>query len=142
MSKKRILFVCTGNSARSQMAEGFARYYGGDLVEADSAGLQPKGVHPHTVWAMNEAGVDISSQTSDSLTSKRLDNFDVVVTLCGSARDNCPVMPPGVPTEHWDLPDPAAARGKPLEVQAAFRIVRYQIERRVKDLLTRYCSQG
>ncbi len=140
MAKKRILFVCTGNSARSQMAEGFARYYGGDLVEPDSAGLQPKGIHPHTLWAMNEAGVDISSQTSDPLSSKNLATYDMVVTLCGSARDNCPAMPAGVPAEHWDLADPAAARGNPLEVQGAFRVVRYQVERRVKDLLARLCS--
>ncbi len=137
MAKPRILFVCTGNSARSQMAEGFARYYGGDMVEADSAGIAPKGIHPHTLWAMNEAGVDISRQTSDSLDSKDLKSYHRVVTLCGSARDNCPALPPGIATEHWDLPDPAAARGKPLEVQQAFRIVRFQVERRVKDLLGR-----
>ncbi len=119
------------------MAEGFARYYGGDLLEVDSAGLRPKGIHPHTLWAMNEAGVDISSQSSDPLDSKDLADYDLVVTLCGSARDNCPLMPAGVATEHWDLPDPAAARGKPLEIQGVFRVVRYQVERRVKDLLAR-----
>lgn len=140
MAKKRILFVCTGNSARSQMAEGFARYYGGNLVEADSAGTQPKGLNPNAVWAMNEAGVDISGQTSDSLDSKDLKSYHCVITLCGSARDSCPTLSAGVRSEHWDLADPAAARGKPLEVQNAFRVIRYQVEQRVKDLLTRVLS--
>ena len=107
------------------------------MLEADSAGTAPKGIHPHTLWAMNEAGIDVSGQSSDALESKNLDSYSVVVTLCGSARDSCPNMPSGVRTEHWDLPDPAAARGRPLEVQAAFRVVRYQVERRVKDLLIR-----
>lgn len=137
MAKTRILFICTGNSARSQMAEAFARYYGGDLVQVDSAGTDPKGIHEYTSWAMNEVGIDISNQSSDALDSKDLSQFDVAVTLCGDARDNCPSMPAGIRTEHWDLPDPARARGQPLERLRAFRVVRLQIERRVKDLLQR-----
>ncbi len=137
MAKPRILFVCTGNSARSQMAEAFARFYGGDLVEADSAGTRPKGIHEYTQWAMNECGIDVSDQSSDSLESKDLEAFDWVVTLCGDARDHCPTLPAGAKSEHWDLPDPARARGKPLERLQAFRVVRLQVERRVKDLLKR-----
>lgn len=136
----RILYVCTGNSARSQMAEGLTRYYGGDMVEVDSAGTVPKGVHPHTLWAMNEAGIDIAGQTSDPLSGKNLKSYDYIITLCGSARDSCPAPPAGAKTEHWDLPDPASARGQPLEVQKAFRVVRYQVEKRVKDFLRRILS--
>ena len=135
--KSSILFVCTGNSARSQMAEAFTRYYGGDQVAVDSAGTSPKGIHPHTLWAMNEVGIDISHQTSDALEKKELGEFDYVITLCGEARDSCPVLPTHVRSEHWGLPDPARARGKPLEVLQAFRVVRVQIERQVKNLLTR-----
>jgi arsenate reductase len=86
---------------------------------------------------MNEVGVDISQQTSDALASKDLAGFDYVVTLCGDARDHCPSLPSGVSVEHWDLPDPAAVRGYPEEVQRSFRIVRYQLEKRVKVLLKR-----
>ncbi len=132
-----VLFVCTGNSARSQMAEGFARYYGGNLVTADSAGTSPKGIHPHTIWAMNEAGIDISGQTSDRLDTKDLNHFDCIITLCGDARDSCPRIPPGVEHEHWSLPDPAAVRGNPEDVARAFRVVRFQIERSVRKLLER-----
>ena len=132
-----ILFVCTGNSARSQMAEGFARYYGGARVGADSAGTRSRGIHPKTLWAMNEVGIDISHQTSDALAGKNLHEFDYVITLCGDARDRCPQLPAGVEAEHWDLPDPARARGQSFEVIQAFRIIRYQIERRVQDLLER-----
>ncbi len=137
MAKKHILFVCTGNSARSQMAEAFARYYGGDRVAVDSAGTRPAGINEYAQWAMNEVGIDISGQTSDALSEKDLNRFGWVVTLCGDARDHCPAIPSGVHTEHWDLPDPARVRGKPLERLEAFRAVRLQIERRVKDLLTR-----
>lgn len=117
------------------MAEGWTRYYGGDLVEVDSAGTHPAGVHPHSVWAMNEVGVDISGQNSEALSTKKLEDFDYIITLCGDARDNCPALPQGVTSEHWDLPDPAATKGRPEDIQRAFRIVRYQIEQRVKAFL-------
>jgi arsenate reductase len=133
----RILFVCTGNSARSQIAEGFARYYGGDMVEVDSAGTEPKGLNPNAVWVMNEAGIDISGHTSDPLDGKNLESYDHVVTLCGDARDHCPALPAAIHSEHWDLTDPASTRGHPLEVLEAFRLTRFQVERRVKDLLFR-----
>lgn len=137
MPKKKvhILFVCTGNSTRSQMAEGFARYYGGDMVSVDSAGTNPSGIHSYTAWAMNEAGIDISSQTSDALESKDFSRFDYLVTLCGDARDRCPVLPAGIHCEHWDLPDPASVRGSPADRIKAFRMVRNEIEQRVKKVL-------
>ena len=133
----RILFVCTANSARSQMAEGFARYYAGDLVKVDSAGTNPTQLNPYAVQVMNEAGIDISHQTCDSLSSKKLEDFDHVITVCGDARETCPVLPPHIESEHWPLSDPARARGHPQEVARVFRVIRNQIEDRVKDFLAR-----
>ena len=138
MAKKpAVLFLCTGNSARSQMAEAFARYYGGEAITLHSAGTHPAGVHPNAIWAMNEVGMDISHCTSDALSSTNLEEFDYVVTLCGEAQASCPVLPPTTRDEHWPLPDPAKIRGNPLEVMKGFRVIRYQIETRVKDLLER-----
>ena len=138
MAKKpAILFVCTGNSARSQIAEGFTRYYGGDRVEVASAGTNPLGLNPYAIEVMNEAGIDISHQTSDALSDKDLDEFDYLVTVCGDARDSCPVLPPHLRNEHWAIADPAQVRGNPSEVVQAFRIIRNQIEERVKDLFRR-----
>lgn len=136
MAKKpKILFVCTGNSARSQMAEGFVRYYASDKVRPDSAGTNPKGLNPLAVWVMNEAGVDIKHQTSDDLSEKNLSEFGHVVTLCGDARDLCPPLPDGSKSEHWPLTDPARFRGTVQERREAFRLSRNEIERRVKRLL-------
>ncbi|MFQ5738611.1 MAG: arsenate reductase ArsC [Acidobacteriota bacterium] len=135
MRVRRILFVCTGNSARSQMAEGFARYYGGRSVRVDSAGTRPASLHPVAIWAMNEVGIDISHQTSDPLDGKNMDEFDYAVTLCGDARDSCPRLPDPIQARHWDLADPAAVRGRPSDVKTAFEVIRNQIERKVKDLL-------
>ena len=138
MAKKpRILFVCTGNSARSQMAEGLARFYGGNSIELESAGIDPAGLNSNAVWAMYEIGLDISHQTSDSLDSKNLEEFDYLVTLCGDARESCPVLPAHIKAEHWPLPDPAGIPGSLDDVIKGFRVIRYQIEHRVKDLLDR-----
>ncbi|MDA2933992.1 arsenate reductase ArsC [Acidobacteria bacterium AH-259-D05] len=117
------------------MAEAFARYYGGNSVRLESAGTNPAGVNPNAIRAMNEVGLDISHHTSDALSSTNLEEFDYVVTLCGDAKNSCPVLPPHIQTEHWPLPDPAKIRGKPSEVIKGFRMVRYQIEHRVKELL-------
>jgi arsenate reductase len=132
-----ILFLCTGNSARSQMAEAFARYYGGSALTLHSAGTHPVEVHPNAIWAMNEVGLDISHHTSNALSSTGLEEFDYVVTLCGEAKESCPVLPPNTRNEHWPLPDPAKIRGDPSQVMKGFRVIRYQIETRVQDLLQR-----
>jgi arsenate reductase len=142
MTKKpAILFLCTGNSARSQIAEAFARYYGGDALTLQSAGTHPVGVHPNTIWAMNEVGLDISHHTSDALSSKTLEEFDFVVTLCGEARESCPVLPPTTRHEHWSLPDPAKVRGSASESMKSFRVIRCRIEHQVKDLLQRILAE-
>ena len=132
-----VLFVCTGNSARSQMAEGFARRHGPKWLRVDSAGVRPAGLNPFAVWAMNEVGIDISQQTSDALGDKDLRRYDHFITLCGNARDSCPVLPAELRSEHWDLPDPAGTWGTPEERMGGFRVVRYLIEQRVMELLNR-----
>lgn len=134
--KSRLLFVGNLNSTRGQMAEGFARYYGGNRVDAHSAGIKPLPINPYAQWAMNEAGIDISSQESNALDGLNLTSFDYVVTLCKEAQERCADLPSSVKSEHWEIVDPARARGKPLEVIQAFRLVRNDVERRVKALLT------
>lgn len=135
--KPKILFVCTHNSARSQMAEGFARYYAGDLIDVDSAGTNPTGVNVYAVEVMNERGVDISDQTSKPLPEKNLQDYDYLITVCGDAREACPVLPSNVKTEHWPIPDPSRVQGQPTEIVGVFRLIRNQVEDRVQDFLAR-----
>lgn len=132
---RRIMFVCTGNSARSQMAEGLARKMGRDKIEVFSAGLEPRGLHPVAVRVMKEIGIDISPQTSKAIDPDLIKTMDVVVTLCGDARDRCPVLPPGTVHIHWPLPDPAAVEGSEEDVVGAFRNVRLQLQEHVARLL-------
>ncbi len=137
MERQRVLFLCTGNSARSQMAEAFLRKYAGDRFDVYSAGLEPKGVNPLTVIVMQEAGIDISSHTS-----KSLDTFlgkmavNVLITVCDDADQNCPTYWPVVGQRlHWSFPDPAAAQGMQNERLAVFRRVRDQIDQKIRDWL-------
>ena len=134
---KRIIFVCTGNSARSQMAEGLARAIGGDEVEVFSAGLEPRGLHPVAVEVMKEIGIDISEQTSKAIDPDLIKAMDVVVTLCGDARDRCPVLPRSTVHIHWPLPDPAAVQGSETDVKEAFRRARTQLQQLIAELLQR-----
>jgi len=138
MSKQRILFLCTGNSARSQMAEAFLRKYGNGRFEPHSAGLEPKGVNPLTVKVMSEAGIDISDQSSKGIETylgKTL--FQYLVTVCDDADKNCPTVWPGVNTRmHWSFEDPARFEGTEAEKLARFREVRDLIERRIKQWIT------
>ena len=134
MSQTRVLFLCTGNSARSQMAEAFLRKYAGERFEAHSAGLEPKGLHPLTVKVMEEAGLDISGQTSkgfETYLGKLL--FEYLITVCDDAEKNCPTTWPGVTNRlHWNFEDPAAFIGTDQEKLAKFRQVRDQIDEKVK----------
>lgn len=127
----RILFLCTGNSARSQMAEGLLRHLGKGKYSAYSAGSQPKSLHPMAVKAMSEIGIDISGQESKSLEVFLGQEFDYVITVCDRARDNCPVFPGDVERIHWSLPDPAAVEGEEDVRMKAFRLVRNQIKERI-----------
>lgn len=131
----RVLFLCTGNSSRSQMAEHFVRALAPGTVSASSAGTDPVGVHPVAIYVMQEEGIDLSEATSDALSDTSLQGLDLVITLCGDARDRCPVLPAGVRHLHWALPDPAAVRGNPEHKLAAFREVRDRIRSLVRDLL-------
>lgn len=137
-NKPVILFLCTGNSCRSQMAEGFARALGGDRVEVYSAGIEPAGLNPRAVKVMVEAGIDISRQTSEPIDPEILNKADLIVTLCGDARDKCPVTPPSIRREYWPLRDPAKAEGDQEEIMAVFRAVRDEIRVRVTKLLEEY----
>jgi arsenate reductase (thioredoxin) len=131
----RVMFVCTGNSARSQMAEGFARHFGQGRIEAYSAGMEPSRLNPFAVAVMQEKGIDISPQRSKVFDEDLARRMDVVVTVCGNADERCPILPPEVKKLHWPLEDPAAARGTDPEILAKFRESRDQIESRVRDLL-------
>jgi len=131
----KVMFVCTGNSARSQMAEGFARHFGQGWVEAYSAGVEPSRLNPFAVAAMQEKGIDISHQQSKPLDEDLARRMDVVVTVCGNADKRCPILPPEVRRLHWPLEDPAAAMGSQAEILDTFRQIRDQIEARVQGLV-------
>ena len=137
MQKQRILFLCTGNSARSQMAEAFLREYGGDRYEAYSAGLEPKGLNPFTVRVMQEVGIDVSKQRSKGVNEylgKVL--FQDLITLCEDAEKNCPTVWPGVNRRmHWSFEDPSAVEGTEEQKLAKFREVRDRIEAKLKNWL-------
>jgi arsenate reductase len=132
-----VLFVCTGNSARSQMAEAVLRHEGGGRFEAHSAGTRPRGVHPLTLHALAEAGVP-----ADGLRSKSIDEylerpFDYVITVCDRAREACPVFPGARRTLHWGLDDPAEAEGSEEERLAVFRRTLAEVQDRVRGFTAR-----
>ena len=130
MTMNTLYFLCTGNSCRSQMAEGFAKKY---LPEWNikSAGIEAHGLNPNAVKAMAEVGIDITTQTSDIIDPNILNNATLVVTLCGDAADKCPVTPPHVQREHWGFDDPAKASGTEEDKWLVFQTVRDAIEARI-----------
>ena len=132
-----ILFLCTGNSCRSQMAEGWGRHLGGAGLHFDSAGIEAHGQNPRAIAVMDEAGIDISGQESTRLSDELLNWADRVVTVCGHADEHCPVLPAGVDKEHWPLSDPAKAIGSEDEIMDTFRATRDEVERRVRALVVR-----
>lgn len=136
MNKKTLYFLCTGNSCRSQMAEGFGKQILGDTFNVYSAGIEAHGLNPKAVKAMNEVGVDISGQTSELINAEILNNADYVITLCGDANDNCPVTPSHITRWHWGFDDPARAVGTEEEKWAVFQRVRDEIEKRIQDFAT------
>ena len=131
MFKKSIYFLCTGNSCRSQMAEGWAKKYLGGEWNVYSAGIEAHGLNPNAVKAMNEAGVDISEQKSEMIDMDILNNATLAITLCGDAADRCPVTPAHVKREHWGFDDPAKATGTEEEKREFFQRVRDEIEERI-----------
>ncbi len=132
----RLLFVCTGNSARSQLAEGLAAHLGEGRVEAHSAGTMPAGVSSYAVAAMRERGIDISGQTSKGI-EEVPGPFDLVVTLCDNAAALCPASTWSCPREHWPTPDPSFVAGGPEALRRSFREVRDRLEEQIAALLDR-----
>jgi arsenate reductase (thioredoxin) len=131
--KKRVLILCTGNSARSQMAEGLLREIGGGRFEVFSAGTHPTGVRAEAVEAMREAGVEIGGQRSKSVDEFAGQEFDYVVTVCDNAREECPNFPGRTRRVHWSFDDPARAEGGWPERMSAFRRVRDEIGARLRE---------
>lgn len=127
MTKQTIYFLCTGNSCRSQIAEGWAKKYLGDKWDVFSAGIEAHGLNPNAVKAMNEVEIDISRQTSDIIDLEILNHADLVVTLCGDAADKCPITPPNVKREHWGFEEPAKATGTAEEKWSVFQRIRDEI---------------
>jgi len=132
-NKKLVYFLCTGNSCRSQMAHGFLQALGSDKYEVRSAGLEAHGLNPRAVEVMKEAGVDISHHTSDVIDPETLSQADYIITLCGHANDNCPVVTNDKAERwHWGFDDPAKATGTEEEIMDSFRTVRDSIKKRME----------
>lgn len=130
-----VLFLCTGNSCRSQMAEGWARAHSKAGISIHSAGIEAHGKNPRAIEVMNEAGVDIAAQESTVLDAGMLAAADIVITVCGHADEVCPVLPSGTRKLHWPLADPARATGSEAEIMQQFRNCRDEIRARVDELL-------
>jgi arsenate reductase len=133
--KRRVLILCTGNSARSQMAEGLLRHMGGTQFEVFSAGTKPAGVNGLAIEAMREVGIDISKQRSKSVGEFAGQVFATVITVCDKAAEECPIFPGAPRRAHWGLPDPAAVSGTREEKLGAFRRVREELERRIRSFV-------
>jgi thioredoxin type arsenate reductase len=131
----RVIFVCTGNSARSQMAEALLRRDGGDRFQVVSAGVSPRGVHPMTITALDKVGIDISGARSKAVGEFLGQRFDYVITVCDRARATCPVFPGGSETLHWGIDDPAEATGTEEERQAAFDRALRELSGRIHTFL-------
>jgi arsenate reductase len=135
MSKERVLILCTGNSARSQMAEGLLRHEAGDRFEVFSAGTHPTIVRPEAVAVMNELGIDISHHWSKRVDEFAGEHFDYVITVCDAANEACPVFPGNTRRLHWSFADPAAVNGGYEDRKAAFRRIRDEIHERIMVFL-------
>jgi arsenate reductase (thioredoxin) len=133
--KKRVLILCTGNSARSQMAEGLFRHEAGDAWTVFSAGTKPSLVRPEAIAVMSEIGIDISGHRSKSVDEFRGEQLDTVITVCDNAKESCPVFPGETKRLHWPFEDPAAVQGSEEDRKAAFRMVRDQIHKRIRAFL-------
>ncbi|MFQ5453383.1 MAG: arsenate reductase ArsC [Candidatus Zixiibacteriota bacterium] len=129
----KILVLCTGNSCRSQMAEGFFRQYLNKSDKIKSAGLEPHGVNPLAIQVMNEVGIDISCQTSNHINEYLEQQFDYIITVCDNAAANCPTFPGGGSRIHWSFEDPAQATGTEEDVINKFRHIRNEIENKIKE---------
>ncbi len=136
--KKKVLFLCTENSSRSQIAEGILRHLWGDRFEVESAGMRPSGVNPVAIKVMAEIGIDISGHRSKSVEEFQGMNFDFVITTCDADRETCPVFAGKARRLHWSFNDPAEARGSEEEILSAFRKVRDEIMLQIQDEFCQY----
>ncbi len=128
MEKKKILVLCTGNSCRSQIAEGYLKHFAGEKANVYSAGVETHGVNPKAVATMKEDGIDISDHTSNNIDEYSEIDFDFVITVCDNAKERCPYFPTNAAKFHYNFPDPAKATGTEEEIQEQFRNVRQQIK--------------
>lgn len=128
MDKKRILVLCTGNSCRSQIAEGYLQHFAGDKAQVYSAGIETHGINWRAVETMKEDGIDISKHTSNNVNEYRNIDFDFVITVCDNAKERCPLFPTTAKMFHQNFPDPAKATGTEDEIKEQFRRVRQQIK--------------
>jgi len=135
MSTLKVMFLCTGNSCRSQIAEGLARVLGKDRLEVFSAGLIPAGINPYAVKVMKERGIDITGQRSEAIDETLLSKMDIIITLCGHAEASCPATPSHIRRIHWPVDDPVGTIGTEDEIRSAFRKTRDEIENRIKSFL-------
>ena len=133
--KKKVIFICTGNSCRSQMGEGLLRNMAGDKIDVVSAGLKPSTVNPNAIKAMKEIGIDISHHTSDGVDKYIGENFDYIITVCDNAKESCPVFPGKGKRIHWSFKDPANAVGSEEKVLHEFRLVRDQIKSTLEQFI-------
>jgi arsenate reductase len=129
------MFLCTANSCRSQMAEGFAKEFGKGLIEVHSAGLMAAGVHNRAIAVMKEIGIDISNQKSKVIEEGLLKQMDIIVTLCGYAEELCPYTPPEIKRIHWPIKDPVGTIGTKEEIMNEFRHARDEIKEKVQKLI-------
>lgn len=133
--KKKVLFLCTGNSCRSQMAEGWLRHLAGDRFDVVSAGTHPVGLNPYAVMVMQETGVDISSHASERIEPYLHKKFDYVITVCDRAQESCPTFPGASSILHWDFDDPVKAKGTYEQQLGVFRTIRDEIAERIRHFI-------
>ncbi len=132
---KKILVLCTGNSCRSQLAEGYLRHFAGDKAMVYSAGVETHGVNPRAIATMKEDGIDISEHTSNNILEYTGIDFDYVITVCDNAKERCPYFPSNAQKFHYNFPDPAKATGTEAEIMKAFSDVRTMIKQYCKDFV-------
>ena len=133
--KPKVLVLCTGNSCRSQIAEGYLRHFAGNKADVYSAGIETHGVNPRAIATMKEDGIDISMHTSNNVNEYSHITFDYVITVCDNAKENCPYFPASAKSFHHNFPDPAKAKGSEQEIADAFRKVREMIKEYAKKFV-------
>ncbi len=132
---KKILVLCTGNSCRSQIAEGYLRHFAGNKAEVYSAGVETHGVNPRAIEIMKEDGIDISNHTFKNVSEYKGIDFDYVITVCDHAKERCPYFPSGAKMFHYNFPDPAKASGTEEQVMQQFRDVRDRVKQYSRDFV-------